>query len=109
MPFHKTIVIRNGYISRFLCKPRLYHGDSSTASSSHANSYSFGFLMLLGTFVTQIWVPDSRDAHGNSMSLEDLAKGRAYMKTLRKTGQWWNRWHTADVDHTADTEMDDAG
>ena len=54
--------------------------------------------MLLGALVTQTWVPDSRDADGNSMSLEDLAKGRQYMKTLRKKGQWWNRWHTAEME-----------
>ncbi len=60
------------------------------------DSNRFGFLMFLGTIVTQIWVPDSRDADGVSMSLEDLAKGRAYMKTLRKPSQWWNRWHTSD-------------
>lgn len=56
----------------------------------------FGLLMLLGAFFTQIWVPDSRDADGKSMSLEDLAKGRQYMEGLRKNGQWWNRWHTAE-------------
>ena len=59
--------------------------------------YRFGLLMFLGAFVTQIMVPDSRDADGESMKLEDLAKGRQYMRGLRK-GQWWNRWHTAEVE-----------
>ena len=52
--------------------------------------------MFLGAIVTQICVPDSRDAENKSMSLEDLANGQRYMKGLRKN-QWWNRWHTADA------------
>ena len=39
------------------------------------------------------------------MSLEELAQGLSYMRTLRNRRsstsaepQWWNRWHTLPVD-----------
>lgn len=48
--------------------------------------------MFAGSIVTQVAVPDSRDAKGQSMSLEDLAKGVQYTKEL--SPQRWNRWHT---------------
>ena len=48
--------------------------------------------MIAGSIVTQLAVPDSRDADGKSMSLEDLAKGIRFTDTL--SPQRWNRWHT---------------
>ena len=67
--------------------------------------------MLFGVVVTQLAVPDSRDAKGNSMSLEDLAKGVNHMRILRNRGsgtppapQWWNRWHTLPVDESYQME-----
>ena len=49
-------------------------------------------LMFAGSIVTQVAVPDSRDAKGQSMSLENLAKGVECTKEL--SPQRWNRWHT---------------
>lgn len=61
--------------------------------------------MLLGAIVTQLAVPDSRDATGESMSLEELAQGQRHMRTLRKRRsqkstepQWWNCWHKLQLD-----------
>ena len=48
--------------------------------------------MIAGSIVTQLAVPDSRDADGKSMSLEDLAKGIQFTDKL--SPQRWNRWHT---------------
>lgn len=57
--------------------------------------------MFAGAIVTQVLVPDSRDANGHSMSLEDLAKGYQYTKEL--SPQWWNRWHTVCGEHDDDS------
>lgn len=52
--------------------------------------------MLVGALITQLAVPDSRDASGTSMSLEELAVGEERMKNLRSSR--WNRGHTVKVD-----------
>ena len=57
---------------------------------------SFGVLMFVGAGVTQLAVPDSRSKDGQSMSLEELAKG--YQLTKELSPQWWNQWHSADGD-----------
>ena len=69
--------------------------------------------MLLGAVITQLAVPDSRYFEGNSISLENLAKGPKWMERLRKTAsktsnklQWWNRWHDLEVDQKV-AEADD--
>lgn len=66
---------------------------------------SFGLFMLFGAIVTQLAVPDSGDATGESTLLEQLAQGQIYMKTSRERRsqkpaelQWWNRWHTLPLD-----------
>ena len=50
--------------------------------------------MFTGAIVTQLAVPDSRSADGQSMSLEDLAKGHRLTREL--SPQWWNQWHTVE-------------
>ena len=52
--------------------------------------------MLAGAVVTQLAVPDSRDAKGESMSLEEFAVGEEHLRFLRSSG--CNRRHTVDVD-----------
>ena len=52
--------------------------------------------MLAGALVTHLAVPDSRDANGEPMSLEDLGLGGERLKDLRSSR--WNRWHTVDAD-----------
>lgn len=43
-----------------------------------------GFVMLLGAFVTKIWVPNPCDTNGDSWSLEDLGKGRKAMERRKR-------------------------
>ena len=51
---------------------------------------------LASALVTQLTFPDSRDANGEPMSLEDLGLGEERMKDLRSSR--WNRRHTVDAD-----------
>jgi PHS family inorganic phosphate transporter-like MFS transporter len=40
--------------------------------------------MILGAFVTKIWVPNPCDVYGESRSLEDLSKGKRARKEMEK-------------------------
>ena len=40
--------------------------------------------MLLGAFVTKIWVPNPCDIDGHSWSLEDLGKGKRERKAMER-------------------------
>jgi PHS family inorganic phosphate transporter-like MFS transporter len=43
--------------------------------------YSFSAFMLIGLVLTVYWIPRSRDKNGQTLTLEELALGRAAVKT----------------------------
>jgi len=43
--------------------------------------YSFSAFMLIGLVLTVYWIPRSRDKNGQTLTLEELALGRAAIKT----------------------------
>ena len=40
--------------------------------------------MILGAFITKIWVPNPCDIYGESRSLEDLSKGKRARKRMEE-------------------------
>jgi MFS transporter, PHS family, inorganic phosphate transporter len=44
----------------------------------------FSSVMILGAFVTQLWVPNPCDIYGQSRSLEDLSNGKKARKKLEE-------------------------
>ena len=43
--------------------------------------YRFSAFMLIGLVLTVYWIPRSRDKNGQTLTLEELALGRAAVKT----------------------------
>ena len=43
--------------------------------------YSFSAFMLIGLVLTVYWIPRSRDKNGQTLTLEELALGRAAIKS----------------------------
>jgi PHS family inorganic phosphate transporter-like MFS transporter len=43
--------------------------------------YSFSAFMLVGLVLTVYWIPRSRNKNGQTLTLEELALGRAAVKT----------------------------
>jgi len=40
--------------------------------------------MILGAFITKVWVPNPCDIYGQSRSLEDLSKGKKARKKMEE-------------------------
>jgi len=55
---------------------------SSKSDTEADRQCRFSPLMILGAYITIVWVPNPCDIYGESKSLEDLSKGKQERKIM---------------------------